>query len=252
MFRPADPLATDARDHACYPLVPFSNRVANRRFTFAGQTHELPALLGDWAIHGAGWQLPWTPEGNTLNLSYPGGTLWPFAFDAEQIFDLRNNGLSVTMRVTNRHTAPAPAAIGLHPFFPRDAATRVQLETATVWQNDANKIPTTEIPTPDIWNFATERELADVDIDHCFAGWNGHAAIAWPQQRLRLTITATEPFRHLVFYVPWGRAFTAIEPVANMNDGLNHMDGVTDHGMHILAPGETLEGRIDMIVEATE
>lgn len=249
IFRPADPLATDARSHSCYPLVPFSNRVANRRFSFDGVEHELPALLGDWAIHGAGWQCAWTRHENALRLSYPGGTLWPFAFDAEQVFDLRADGLAVTMRITNRHTAPAPAAIGLHPFFPRDAATTMQVHTVTVWQNDSKKIPNAEVPVPPEWDFSTDHELGDVDIDNCFAGWDGHAALTWPQRRQKLLISATEPFRHLVIYVPWGQPFTAIEPVSNMNDGLNHMQDGSDHGIHVLAPGETLEGRIDMSVQ---
>ena len=249
IFRLANPTAIDARGHACYPLVPFSNRVANRRFSFAGIDHELPALLGDWAIHGAGWQCEWTMHGNSMHLSYPGGRLWPFAFDAEQVFDLGPNGLTVTMRVTNRHPTPAPAAIGLHPFFPRDAATRLHVSPKTVWQSDANKIPVAEIPVPAVWDFSTERELADVDIDNCFSGWDGTAVLSWPERRQKLQITATQPFRHLVIYVPRGQNFTAIEPVSNMNDGLNRMQAGIDHGMRILAPGETLEGAITILVE---
>lgn len=249
IFRPADPLATDARNHACYPLVPFSNRVAGRRFSFAGQTYELPALLGAWAIHGAGWQCKWTVDGNSLRLSYPGGDLWPFAFDAEQHFDLGPSSLAVTMRITNRHHAPAPAALGLHPFFPRDAATRMQVDVGSVWRSDSNKIPVAEIPVPDAWNFTAERELADADIDHCFARWDGEASLVWPQRNQRLRISASLPFRHLVIYVPWGQGFTAIEPVSNMNDGLNHMNASTNHGMAVLASGETLAGVIKMTVE---
>jgi aldose 1-epimerase len=252
IFRPADPLATDARNHACYPLVPFSNRVAGRRFSFAGQDYELPALLGAWAIHGAGWQCAWTVSGNSLRLPYPGGELWPFAFDAEQHFNLGPLALTVTMRIINCHHAPAPAALGLHPFFPRDAATRMQVHAGSVWQSDSNKIPVAEIPVPEAWDFTAERELADADIDHCFAGWDGNATLVWPQRNQRLRIAATRPFRHLVIYVPWGQSFVAVEPVSNMNDGLNHMDGITDHGMVVLAPGETLEGVITMTVEALE
>ena len=249
MFRPANPAARDARQHSCYPLVPFSNRVAHRRFTFAGQTHVLPALLGEWAIHGAGWQCAWDAASDAMTLDYPGGELWPFAFFAEQHFDLQPMSLAVTMRITNRADRPAPAAIGLHPFFPRDAATRLQVNVGSVWQAGADKIPVANTKVPAEWDFSAERALGEVDIDNCFAGWDGSATLVWPDRRERLVIRATPPLRHLVIYVPQGQSFTAIEPVSNMNDGLNHMDGTDDHGIAVLRPGETLEGRIVMTVE---
>ena len=40
----------------------------------------------------------------------------------------------------------------------------------------------------------------------------------------------------------------AIEPVSNMNDGLNRMDD-PDSGIAILPPGGVLEGRITMDVQ---
>ncbi len=249
IFRVANPDAADARAHACYPLVPFSNRVAKRRFSFAGQDYELPALLGEWAIHGAGWQCAWTMDGTTMKLDYPGGVLWPFAFHAEQHFDLRPDGLMVTMRITNNHTGPAPAAIGLHPFFARNAETCLQVNTGSVWISDAHKVPVSNTPVPAEWDFSTQRPLGDADIDNCFAGWDGRAVLTWPDRQERVVMRATAPFRHLVIYVPPGEAYTAIEPVSNMNDGLNRMNSGIDHGIHVLAPGETLEGVITMLVE---
>lgn len=249
VFRPANPDAIDARGHACYPLVPFSNRVANRRFSFGGVDHELPALLGGWAIHGAGWQCAWTGADRCMTLDYPGGVLWPFAFHAEQHFDLTPSALSVTLRLTNRHDTPAPAAIGLHPFFFRDDATRLHVAAGSVWQNGADMIPLVNTPVPSVWDFSTERELGDASIDNCFAGWGGDAWLTWPARRERLHIHATTPFRHLVIFVPQDLGFTAIEPVSNMNDGLNRMHDGSDHGVVVLAPGETLEGRITMTVE---
>ena len=55
IFRRPNVNPTGARDLASYPLVPYSNRVANRRFSFAGTDYALPDLMMGWAIHGAGW-----------------------------------------------------------------------------------------------------------------------------------------------------------------------------------------------------
>ena len=61
------------RGLASYPLVPLSNRVARRRFSFAGLSYDLPDLLHGQFIHGAGWMLPWVvhdsgPDHATLRL----------------------------------------------------------------------------------------------------------------------------------------------------------------------------------------
>ena len=249
IFRPANPNAIDARGHACYPLVPYSNRVANRRFSFAGVEHELPILHEGWAIHGAAWRCVWTMHGNTMQLDYPGGELWPFAFHTEQQFELEPNALAITMRMTNRHTAPAPAAIGLHPFFSRNDQTMLQLAAKSVWRNGPDKIPVDETPIPPEWDYTTERMLGRPNIDNCLSGWSGSYRLTWPERRERVTVHATQPFGHLVLFVPDDKPFTAIEPVSNMNDGLNRMNTDVDHGMKILAPGETLEGRISLVVE---
>jgi aldose 1-epimerase len=245
LLRPTAPDAEGAREQACYPLIPFSNRVGGRSFVFEGVRHELPALLGPWAIHGAAWQLAWRMEGpTTMAVDYPGGRLWPFAFRAEQVFDLSEHALVVTMRIANLHSGRAPAAIGLHPFFPRAPDTTLRFAAASVWRAGADKIPTENTPVPPEWDFSTAHAPGDVAADNCFAGWGGRFEIGFPARRLSLQVQADPIFRHLVVYIPQHADFMAVEPVANMNDGLNHMQDGADHGFTILAPGATLEGRI--------
>jgi aldose 1-epimerase len=141
-----------------------------------------------------------------------------------------------------------PCALGIHPFFWRDDATRLELPVQTVWVPDAEKIPTHKAPLPPEFDFRNERELAGADIDHCFSGWDGTARIVWPSRGQKLLITASEPLRHVVFYTPQDKPFFALEPVSNRNDALNHMHDSDDHGMRVLAPGETLSGTVEMVV----
>lgn len=51
-------------DAACFPLVPFSNRIAHGRFAVAGQEVGLrpnfPSADHPHPLHGFGWLLPWT------------------------------------------------------------------------------------------------------------------------------------------------------------------------------------------------
>ena len=53
--------AESALDSACFPLVPFSNRIRHGAFEFEGHAYRLGSNWdGDaHAIHGEGWLRPW-------------------------------------------------------------------------------------------------------------------------------------------------------------------------------------------------
>ncbi len=244
----------DPRGMASYPLVPVSNRVAGNRFSFAGLTHHLPPLLGGQSIHGAGWQLPWQvqdsgPAHATLALRYPGGLLWPFAFAAEQRFRLAPDALRLEIIVRNEAEHAAPFAIGMHPFFPRTPTARLHFAAQHVWQHDGNLIPTHRAEVPPQWDHRHGLVVGTVALDHCFATWRGLARIVWPEHNLALSIAAAPAFRHLVVFIPPGRDFFCVEPVANMTDGINRIDGSTEHGMAILRPGEEMAGSVRFALE---
>jgi aldose 1-epimerase len=250
LFRPVGAEADTVRGQGCYPLVPFSNRVAGRAFRFAGQRHELPDLMGGFAIHGAAWQLAWRQEGAAMVVDYPGGRLWPFAFSAEQRFALSDSALTVTLRVVNRHDQPAPVGMGLHPYFPRTPEMTLQFAATSVWLNGPDMIPSANVQVPEEWNFTQPRRPGEVFIDNCFAGWHRSAVLTWPEHATRLSIAADKVFRHTVVFVPRNQGFLALEPVTNMNDGINRMEQHVDHGMTVLAPGAALEGAIRFTVSA--
>ena len=258
ILRPIQPGALESRDPrrlGCYPLVPFSGRVAGRRFNWRGASHELPALLDGHAIHGAGWQEPWRvadldARSLSLVLDHIPGKLWPFAFRAEQYFVLSPEGLTVELEITNTDMQPTPAAFGLHPFFPRHPDTTLQFQAAGVWLNPAgSEIPDRRDVVPAAWDHSTPRKPVE-GIDNCFAGWTRPVRIAWPDRGLSLSISADPVLAHLVVYIPPEHDFFAVEPVANMTDGLNHLDGGDAHGFVVLQPGATLRGSIAFVVNA--
>jgi aldose 1-epimerase len=256
MFRPSLPGALEAnlsRDLASYPLFPYSNRVAGRRFSFGGATYELPQLLRSWAIHGAGWQLPWnaTQAGNTatLSLDYPGGTLWPFAFHAEQTFTLTPTALTSDLSIRNEHPSPAPAGFGQHPFFPRSPEMRLQFTAETVMHNGPDMLPTHTTKVPPEWDHTRGLPVGPLPLDNCFTAWGGAARLIYPDRGYSLAITADPVFHHLIVYIPPGQPFMAVEPVSNATDGLNRMDSTEDHGIFVLQPGETKHGLMRFSIE---
>ena len=59
VFRPAqlDEALHEPKALACYPLVPWSNRIGGGRFIFQGRTIEVPLTRDDetYPLHGHGW-----------------------------------------------------------------------------------------------------------------------------------------------------------------------------------------------------
>ena len=125
--------------------------------------------------------------------------------------------------------------IGLHPYFVRDAATALACRSTAVWLGDAEVLPIERVDVPPHWDFSTLRRVDDVDLDNCFDGWDGRATIVWPNRGLRLELSASEPFRHAVIYVPPQRPYFCVEPVSHANGQV---------GASLLAAGETLAGEI--------
>jgi len=233
---------TDADAKACYPLVPFSNRIANGRLIVDGEEF---ILKPNWPgqrhpMHGDGWARPWQvarQEGRSAELVYEhdGREGWPFRYRARQVFDLGEEGLSVGMTIENLESRAVPAGLGLHPFFPRDADTELACRVEGVWRADADVLPVDRIAVPPEWNFAASRPVDGVVLDNCFDGWEGSATIRWPRRGLGLSLVATQPFRHLVIYVPKARPYFCVEPVSHANGAVAQTS---------LPQGETLAGEV--------
>lgn len=245
LLRPASAEAIASgrgNDSSCYPLVPFSNRIANGRLAVGGEEFLLPS---NWPgirhpMHGDGWARSWAVERHDacsadLAYAHDGRNGWPFRYHARQSFRLEDNRLVVGMAIENRESWPVPAGLGLHPFFTRDADTELACHCRGVWQTDAEVLPLEHVAVPPGWDFADSRPVDGIVLDNCFDGWNGNATITWPRRGLKLDLMASEPFRHLVIYIPKGRPFFCVEPVS-------HASGAV--GQSLLAAGATLAGEI--------
>lgn len=243
-------LARNGRGMACFPLVPYSNRIAGGQFRLGDDRHELTLNFGDspHSIHGIGVQRCWdldeaSSTGARLSLTHAAAADWPFAFHATQAFRLTEDALHVAMEIENRDPRPAPAGLGLHPFFPSADRPVLHFAADTVWTNGADMLPAAEIEVADRWDHVGGRPVGSAALDHCFAGWRGGADIAWARPGPLLSIDATEVFRHLVVFTPAGADFFCVEPVSHMNDALNRLD-IVGHGMQMLEPGQCLQGEI--------
>jgi aldose 1-epimerase len=249
---PGDALAVgDVRRFSSYPLLPFSNRIAHGSLRWNHTEYRLRRFVAEepHAIHGNGWRRSWEvveqePTRATLELVHTGAgesaQEWPFAYRARQTFALARDALVTTLSITNASATSFPFGLGWHPYFPRNAATRLGFAAAGVWRTGPTLLPTQFVPVPSSWDFGVPRAIAATTLDNCFAGWRPPATIAWPDRGLSVAIRADVGCDHLVVFVPPAGDCLAVEPVTHMPDAFNRATaGAPSTGTRLLAPGDT-------------
>jgi aldose 1-epimerase len=255
------PAADDALpiDSACYPLVPFGNRIRDNRFAFGGREYSLTPNT-DWDrhyVHGEGWRSEWSVTSrasDTLVLSHAhDGSALPYVYSAVQQFSLHDDGAAFSIFVTNQGDEPMPFGLGWHPYFPMTPLTTLQTETGRMWTELEGWLPGESVAKPREVDFTTPRALPHHWVNNGFEDWSGQARIHWPERGIALRIDADPLFSAMFLFVSdtsfdptYQRDFFALEPMSHLADGHNLPDL---GGLAILAPGETLAGRMRLTVE---
>ncbi|SHM57534.1 aldose 1-epimerase [Phytopseudomonas punonensis] len=220
------PLLRHADEHAllagtprllgCYPLAPWSNRITGGGFDNPEGWLALQANAENspLPIHGSAWQQPWqVVEHSESSALLRLDSQVPFAYTAEQRFELKDGLLSIRLQVTHRADTPTWHGLGLHPYFPRTAHTRLQARAEKVWQCDENSLPTGLSDLPEQWNFQRERALPSAHTDNAFIGWNGQARIVEPDAGYSLEISSEQAI--YLLFCPEGKPFFCFEPVSH-------------------------------------
>jgi aldose 1-epimerase len=241
LMRPAPPGARDAGEMACFPLVPFSNRVRGGRFACDGRVVTLsPNLPGDRnPLHGQGWRNAWNVEksdaaGATLSYIHEPGE-WPWRYEAWQLFSLDETGLTVTLGCRNLSTERMPCGLAQHPYFPCDGATRLETGVTDVWLIDKNVLPTERVPASGKY-LPSNGPVCGRGLDHGYEGWSGEALIDWGRDA-RVRMTAEAPRFQL--YAPASGGLFVAEPIENANAALNlPQEQWEAAGLALLAEGE--------------
>jgi aldose 1-epimerase len=246
---PQASVAGDLDTMGCFPILPYCNRIGHARFHWRGTDYRLKRNFGDQphSIHGVGWQRAWDvveagPRSASLALEHRPDPSWPFAFAATVSYGLMETALTIAIRLTNRHHGPAPAGIGVHPYFPKAHNPALRFKATGAWENGSDALPSRHGPVPADWSHTAPRPVAESRLDHCFTGWDGTADIHAGSASLR--IEASEAFRHLQVFTPSWADFFCVEPVSHVPDAVNRPDLPADQAMHILEPGATLAGTV--------
>ncbi|WP_084637666.1 aldose 1-epimerase [Paludibacterium yongneupense] len=247
----ADNAGADPNTLACYPLLPWSNRIGGGGFDFDGRRREVGLTRQDepLPIHGFGAFCAWdgieAEDASailSLRLNRDG---WDF--HAWQHFQLGDDRLVVTATVHN-HGPRMPFGLGLHPFLPRTGSTRLWAPATGVWLSGSDSLPVRLQSPQGERDFASRRTLpSTLTLNNGFTGWDGHAQIEYEDWRLDIRADAG----CYVLYAPQGEDFFCFEPVDHPVDAFHLSGGAAANGMTILETGQTLSRRYQFAVLAS-
>ncbi len=211
-YRGVDWLVGYSEEHAepvawgSYPMVPWAGRIRRGRFEFEGRSYQLPINFGDHAIHGVGFELPWTVARHTANhvslsLEMPSDERWPFGGWAAQQIDVAEHWVRLVMSVTAGESA-MPVSFGWHPWFVKP--DRLEFHPTGMYPRDDEGIAVRPLvtPPPGPW-------------DDCFVN-DAPVVLHRGGQRLRLTSDCS----HWVVYDEPAHA-TCVEPQTGPPDAFN-------------------------------
>lgn len=223
---------------ACFPLAPWSNRIAEGGFDCPDGWQSLTpnSLTDPLPIHGSAWQQAWQVVSRTADeavLQLDSST--PFAYRARQRFHLSEGKLSIELNVTHLAERAIWHGLGLHPYLPRTANTRLQATARQVWFCDASKLPTQLGELPAEWDFQHPGPLPETLVDNGFCEWDGHCLIQQPDLGYELECQASGSDYYLL-YCPAGLDFFCIEPVSHPVNA-HHLPGRP--GLRLLEQGQS-------------
>ncbi len=160
-------------------LVPWPNRVEDGVWKLDGEVQQLDLTEPKFhnAIHGLLRHVGYEVIEKTESSVTLGATVWPqhgypFLLDTSVRYELVDDGLRVTHRISNESDNPAPVAIGTHPFFqigdvPTEELT-LTVHAGTRFPVDERLNVSPEIAVDGDYDLREGRKIADVNFDDAF------------------------------------------------------------------------------------
>ncbi|MGB0907719.1 MAG: aldose 1-epimerase [Maricaulaceae bacterium] len=219
-------------DAACFPLIPFSNRIENGGLAYQGDIIQLPSNhpTQKHPLHGYGWLSAWDviaidETSCVLHYNHAGGP-WPWPFKARYELLVSGNDFLQKLSIKNTGEKPMPVGLGFHPYFANADTAKLQFNAEGMWQSDDDILPVSYLGRNDNSAFENLTAIHGHDYDHCFSGWNGKAYVEWDKGVYGVNISASSNCNHAVLYTPKGESFFCFEPVTHMNNAMSGRYGL--------------------------
>ncbi len=249
-------------------LGPWANRLDEMAFYANGKKYQLNAGLGN--VHGpipmhgflitAPWEVvevkaddnsAWVTSKIEVYRNPDWMAQFPFAHTVEMTHRLKDGVLEVTVKLNNLSTAPMPVAIGFHPYFQVNDATRDEwtfsVGAKTHWIGKQN-LPTGETePIENVITNAAGQSLKGVKLDDVFGDLirdSSGKATMWVQGKSeRVEVTFGPKFKAAVVYFPAGpgQNFICFEPMAGITNSMNLAQKGLYKELQYVEPGKSWE-----------
>ena len=234
------------RQAACFPLIPFANRIRGGSFRFRGrEVHLAPRFPGEpLPIHGQGCLASWQVEfasGDKAVLAFDHEPdEWPWAYESRQYFTLSEDYLNVRLTCRNLSSEQMPCGLGLHPSFNCDGGTNIETSVEEVWAVDGNLLPLERLPATGRYDIS-DSPICSRELNNGYCGWSGRAIFSDPDWPFELELSSPDA-RFLQIYSPPGTGSFDAEPVSHANAALNEPEEDWPAlGVQLLEPGQEVE-----------
>jgi len=230
------------KSHAGAILFPFANRINAGKYEFHGNTFQLPCNEPgrDNAIHGLIFDkmfyIDEAFEGSKsarVVLSYtennpPDG--FPFPFKVELKYTLKEEALSLEVKIHNIGEEDFPFNLGWHPYFCVNhfdsSFLSFQSHKQVIFNDNLISLGMAETPIPDPYSLKNET------LDDCFVLLD--KTVELYTDDYTINISGKPKSDYLQIYAPPKEKRLAVEPMTGISDSFNHKRGI-----HILKPNHT-------------
>lgn len=205
----------------CFVLWPLPNRVRGKKYEFEGNTvslHDIKRKKGnDVLIHGLVDDKSWNfnqPEISVDHISVRTfirvttnmRKYFPFEGQLSLQYTVDKNSVRIDYTVENSGKTTMPFGFALHPYFRILSGlhnTKICVPAQSVMEADEELLPTGKLILVKNTEFdlCTPHPVKNLHLDHVFTDLISNTAyIDYPGQHLRLYITSSPDFTHMVVY----------------------------------------------------
>lgn len=225
-----------------YPLIPYSNRVADGSLRHAGRVRPVQPHpdAAPHSLHGTAHLREWEVEARdrtraVLTLAAAPDGDWPWPYFARQSFKLAPETLRIEMSIENRGVESFPVGLGWHPYLAWSPGAEIRHDARRRWLHDEDYLATGQTAPADIVESRTSylSEWTGLEVSHADDG--------------SVRITASPVLSHLVLHRPDDDAYLCVEPVSHVANGFNlAADGVAGTGTYLLGAGASFSAWVEL------
>jgi aldose 1-epimerase len=239
-------------------LFPFPNRIRDGKFSFRGQRYAVdPPRHGfvrdkSWTVVGTGSS---EQDGAWITSSLDAAQYaekilkqFPFPFQIEVTYRLKNSRLEMETRVKNTGRQEMPLGFGIHPYFRLPEKGAVTVPANKRWEL-ADSLPTgNQLDVKEDYDLRRAKDLNGLTLDDIFSDVKPDSdglvrCVLDDQQKGIKTFVEFDAaqFPYVVVYTPPApRRAICIEPNTCPTDAFNLQEKGVASNVIALGPGETL------------